>query len=232
MGQVYLVRHGQASFGSRDYDRLSPLGEEQSRMLGHWFATADLSFDRVVTGGLRRHVQTAEAFLAARPDPALPLSQDSGFDEFDFLDVLRCYRPDLASHDSIRGFLAAGDNPRRAFQTVFDAAVARWAGGGHDGEYRESWGAFRDRCVTAFRRQVETAPKSGGTIIFTSGGPIAAICQHLLGLSDTATVGLNNILVNSGVTRIVHDRDRASLLTLNTFAHLEATGDKSKITNR
>lgn len=232
MGLVYLVRHGQASFGSRDYDRLSPLGEEQSRMLGLWFSTAALDLDRAVTGGLRRHHQTAEAFLAGRSGPPLPVVQDSGFDEFDFLDVLRCYRPELGSHDGIRGFLAAGDNPRRAFQTVFSSAVARWAGGGHDDEYRESWIAFRDRCVAAFRRQVETAPKSGGTAIFTSGGPIAAICQHLLGLSDEATVRLNNILVNSGVTRILHDRDRASLLSLNSFAHLEAGGDKSKITNR
>jgi len=232
MGQVYLVRHGQASFGSRDYDRLSPLGEEQSRILGLWFSTAGLGIDRVVSGGLRRHHQTAEAFLAARTDAPLPLIQDSGFDEFDFLDVLRCFRPELDSHDSIRGFLAAGDNPRRDFQTVFAAAVARWAGGGHDHEYRESWSGFRDRCVAAFRRQIEAAPKSGGTVIFTSGGPIAAICQHLLGLSDDATVGLNNILVNCGVTRILHDRARASLLSLNSFAHLEATGDKSKITNR
>ncbi|EPY01042.1 histidine phosphatase family protein [Magnetospirillum fulvum] len=232
MGQVYLVRHGQASFGSRDYDRLSPLGEEQSRMLGRWFSTAGLGIDRMVTGGLRRHLQTAEAFQAARTDAPVPLAQDSGFDEFDFLDVLRCFRPELDSHDSIRGFLAAGDNPRRAFQTVFAAAVARWAAGDHDHEYRESWRVFRDRCVAAFRRQVEAAPKSGSTVVFTSGGPIAAICQHLLGLSDEATVGLNNILVNSGVTRIVHDRTRASLLSLNSFAHLEMTGDKSKITNR
>ncbi|CCG41243.1 histidine phosphatase family protein [Magnetospirillum molischianum] len=232
MGQVYLVRHGQASFGSRDYDRLSPLGEEQGRMLGRWFSEADIVCDRVVTGGLRRHLQTAEAFLAVQPHPTVPVSQDSGFDEFDFLDVLRCYRPDLASHDSIRGFLAASDDPRRAFQTVFSAAVLRWAEGGHDSNYRESWGVFRDRCIAAFRRQVETAAPSGSTIIFTSGGPIAAICQHLLGLSNAVTVSLNNILVNSGVTRVVHDRQRASLLYLNNFAHLEAAGDKSKITNR
>jgi len=232
MGLVYLVRHGQASFGSRDYDRLSPLGEEQSRMLGLWFSTAGLGIDRVVTGGLRRHHQTAEAFLAARSGPPVPFSQDSGFDEFDFLEVLRRYRPELDSHDGIRGYLAAGDNPRRDFQMVFTAAVARWAGGEHDAEYRESWSGFRDRCVAAFHRQVAAAPKSGGTVIFTSGGPIAAICQHLLGLSDEATVGLNNVLVNCGVTRVIHDRSRASLLSLNSFAHLETTGDKSKITNR
>ncbi len=34
MGTLYLVRHGQASFGSDDYDRLSPLGQRQSQRLG------------------------------------------------------------------------------------------------------------------------------------------------------------------------------------------------------
>ena len=29
MGILYLVRHGQASFGEADYDRLSPLGHRQ-----------------------------------------------------------------------------------------------------------------------------------------------------------------------------------------------------------
>ena len=31
MRLLYLVRHGQASFGKRDYDALSELGHEQSR---------------------------------------------------------------------------------------------------------------------------------------------------------------------------------------------------------
>ena len=30
MSQILLVRHGQASWGSDDYDVLSPLGEKQS----------------------------------------------------------------------------------------------------------------------------------------------------------------------------------------------------------
>ena len=34
MGQLLLVRHGQASFGAEDYDVLSETGWEQGRRLG------------------------------------------------------------------------------------------------------------------------------------------------------------------------------------------------------
>ena len=34
MATIYLVRHGQASFGKENYDQLSPRGWEQGRILG------------------------------------------------------------------------------------------------------------------------------------------------------------------------------------------------------
>ena len=58
MGTLYLVRHGQASFGEADYDRLSELGHKQSRRLGEYFAAKGITFDAVVTGTLRRHAET------------------------------------------------------------------------------------------------------------------------------------------------------------------------------
>ena len=58
MAHIYLVRHGQASFGSDNYDQLSSLGFEQARLLGQWFAHTRQSFGQVVTGGMARHRQT------------------------------------------------------------------------------------------------------------------------------------------------------------------------------
>ena len=34
MGTIYLIRHGQASFDSADYDQLSDLGQLQAAQLG------------------------------------------------------------------------------------------------------------------------------------------------------------------------------------------------------
>ena len=53
MSAVYLVRHGQASFGAADYDQLSALGEQQARVLGQVLATQSASISRVASGGMR-----------------------------------------------------------------------------------------------------------------------------------------------------------------------------------
>ena len=58
MGNLYLVRHGQASFGAEDYDNLSELGRKQAVRLGEYFRDNGQSFDTVFTGTLRRHGQT------------------------------------------------------------------------------------------------------------------------------------------------------------------------------
>ncbi|MBA3498909.1 MAG: histidine phosphatase family protein, partial [Deltaproteobacteria bacterium] len=56
MGTLYLIRHGQASYGEVDYDRLSTKGHEQARAVGHWLAKANL--DLLYAGPLVRQQQT------------------------------------------------------------------------------------------------------------------------------------------------------------------------------
>src|SRR5207342_933271 len=58
---LLLVRHGQASAGSADYDCLSERGVEQCRRLGRWLARSGHEFDAVVMGAMKRHAQSAEA---------------------------------------------------------------------------------------------------------------------------------------------------------------------------
>ena len=52
------MRHGQASFGAADYDNLSELGQRQSVRLGEYLAARQIDFDAVLTGTLKRQVQT------------------------------------------------------------------------------------------------------------------------------------------------------------------------------
>ena len=67
MGTLYLVRHGQASFGAEDYDQLSPLGQRQSVRLGEYFGSKGIAFDTVLTGTLRRHLQTCAGVCEGGP---------------------------------------------------------------------------------------------------------------------------------------------------------------------
>ena len=59
MGSIYLIRHGQASFGAENYDVLSPLGYRQSEALGDYLAQLDVTFDRCLSGELERQQDTA-----------------------------------------------------------------------------------------------------------------------------------------------------------------------------
>ena len=239
MGQIYLVRHGQASFGAADYDKLSAHGAEQSRMLGRWFAACGQGFDQVVTGGLRRHRETAEACLAALPGAPAPAAWrvDEGFAEYDHTEVLVKHAPQMRDPIAAKDTLDADENPRKAFQKMFAQAMDRWMSGRHDADYRETWAQFRARCVAALRRSVAAADASQSIVVFTSGGPIAAICQELLGFPDPRAADVNFSLVNSSVTKLLYQSGRngagrIGLSYLNNFAHLEQTGQAQAITYR
>jgi broad specificity phosphatase PhoE len=233
VGSIYLVRHGQASFAAADYDRLSPLGEEQSRLLGRWLLRCGIVADAVVTGGLTRHRATAALCLAEGSHaPQERWLVERGFDEYDHREVLARHRPDLATPDALASTLAASPNPRRAFQQTFAAAVERWVAGGHDGEYAESWTAFCDRVTAAFRALIERSGPSRTVMVFTSGGPIAAVVRGLLSLRDPEALEVNWALVNTGITKVLYDRERAGVSYLNAYPHLEGAASPDLVTYR
>ena len=67
MGVIYLVRHGQAAFGTDDYDRLTEIGYTQARLLGGFFAVRQVRCDAIYTGTLRRHTETVRGILDGGP---------------------------------------------------------------------------------------------------------------------------------------------------------------------
>ncbi|WP_394840250.1 phosphoglycerate mutase family protein [Pendulispora rubella] len=239
MGTVLLVRHGQASFGSDDYDCLSELGIEQSRLLGDWLSACGRTIDRAVVGGMKRHRQTAEACLSAMGLGACPLEIDAGFEEYDADEVVIRHRPEFADRQVLARLLAEHDNPRRAFQSIFSAAIDRWVGGEWDADYREPWSTFRTRCVAALRRLTDDPGPSRTVAVFTSGGPITAICQHLLGIPDRSIFELNWSIVNSSMTALRFSSrsssehpGRVTLSSFNVVAHLERMQNVRLITYR
>ncbi len=91
MAEILMVRHGQAAFGTDNYDRLTELGWEQSRILGEHFAATEPQFDAVFTGTLRRHRETLTGIQQALP--ALPAAVElPGLNEFDFHALVTAYR--------------------------------------------------------------------------------------------------------------------------------------------
>jgi broad specificity phosphatase PhoE len=84
VGNLYLIRHGQASFGADDYDVLSPAGVRQSQALGEHLPNLG-RLDRCVAGDLRRQQDTA-AWRCRHCTPmaaSARLETDAAFNEFD-----------------------------------------------------------------------------------------------------------------------------------------------------
>lgn len=221
MGVVLLVRHGQASFGSADYDRLSAIGRRQAYLLAVRLGERHAAPPpgralQVVSGGLSRQRGTAAPIGAAC---GVPVQVDPRWDEYDHVAITADRAADLVvdPRDPGRG--------RHRAAAVLDDAVRQWVAGTSRGT--ESHAAFLRRCSQA----LETVTGNPGTtVVLTSGGVIAAICAAQLDLPTTRWPALARVLVNTGITTIVAGRQGVSLVTFNDHAHLEQ--DRELITYR
>ncbi len=208
MGQILLVRHGQASFGADDYDVLSETGWVQGRLLGTWLAEQGTVPTALVRGDLRRHRETLEAMLEGAGWDC-EIEVDPGWDEFDHLGLMRGFPPLQEGHT------------RQEFQAAFEQATAVWAAGG-PGDYPETFADFADRVRAALGRAVALAASGSTAVIVSSGGPIAISCAQLIdpvGLAQT-WARFNTVTVNSSVTRVLVGSTGSRLLTFNEHAHL------------
>jgi broad specificity phosphatase PhoE len=220
MATIYLVRHGQASFGKDNYDQLSKTGWEQGRVLGRSLA-GQVAPGAVFGGNLQRHRETVEAMATGfgKDLPAMQVLE--GLNEFDHVQVVERFRPEWTDKAVMAQHLAASPKPARMFQEAFEQAVARWVSGRYDEEYAESWPAFRQRVTAALDDMISLAD-GADAVVSTSGGPIAIIAQYLLELSDRKALELNSVIANTSVSRILYSGRRRSLAVFNSYSHLEA----------
>lgn len=220
MGAIYLVRHGQASFGTANYDQLSPLGFEQARIVGEHLKSRLEKVDAVALGSMRRHRETAATAVAAMGLEAETI-EDAGFNEYAFEAIVRAHRPDFADQSVMKAELTKGGDQQKAFQQFFEAAIARWTGGEFDHEYEESWPAFHSRCGGALDRLVQHLGRGKTALVFTSGGYIGVTVQRLLGLTAQQAFGFNWHIANASITKLLYGSRGIALQSFNEHGHLE-----------
>ena len=215
MGTLYLVRHGQASFGAADYDQLSPLGQCQSLQLGRYWAERGLRFDAVITGTLRRHAQTWGGIAEGAGLDNEPLVWP-GLNEYDSHAVIRTVHP----HP-----LPKPDTPelyRHHFRLLRDG-LTQWMAGTVSPHGMPSYNDFVQG-ITRALDHVRAQHLGQKVLLVSSGGPIATAVGHVLGLSPEGTIELNMRIRNSAVTEFQFNPKRHTLLTYNTLPHLDAPG--------
>ena len=217
MTTIYLVRHGQASFGAESYDKLSVSGEQQATLLGQFFQKILKEQPYVVAGSMQRHQQTAQLALAACfPDTVI--HTQSAWNEFNHQQVFAQYEPRFNDVEFLKQESAKEKSPRAYLAKIFDGAINRWTGGDYHDDYEETWPNFKQRVEiealqTLCHELAETKPRYA--VVFTSGGVISVAAGKLLQLNVNRTFALNWAITNTSLTTLRLVGNEPQLLSLN-----------------
>jgi broad specificity phosphatase PhoE len=236
MSEIYFVRHGQASFGSDDYDRLSPLGVRQASILARFLAQTGKTFDAVYCGEMERQQKTADAFLTHYRENqlAVPRPQiDDSFNEYDSFAVWEALVPEMtAEQPSLAAELEKLSGDPKAFQRVFSQVMNRWTRGEYKASGIPRWDDFTRRVVLGVENITARHGAQKRLAVFTSGGPISVAVRSALGLSDPMTLEISWQLLNASITRIKYNSKGIMLAGFNEVSHLELEGDARLLTYR
>lgn len=226
MAEILIVRHGQASFGTDNYDQLSALGFEQARILGNYLFNSGVVFDRVYSGTLERQIQTAETVLQVFLDKGkrVPeLIRDPRWNELQTEEQVSIYAPLIAeAKPEFAPLLEDAFNNKKSFQKLVRATFDFWVEHPELGGQLETW-LQADARVAQALAQVHADNGSGTTAgIFSSGGIIAVLTAQLLNLPSTGVYPLFEKVINTSITRLLSNTSKVSLSTFNEYSYLTA----------
>ena len=224
MGTLYLVRHGQASFGEDDYDRLSPLGHRQAERLGQYlrprFEREGVQIDTVLIGSLRRHRETWEGIAQGAGWSHSPQVWP-GLNEYDSQALIEAIHPEP---------LAKPNTPelyRHHFRLLREALKA-WMDGRSQPRGMPSYAEFVGGIEAALDHVRQHC--AGNALIVSSGGPISTAVGRVLGTPAETTIELNLRIRNTALTEFAFTPKRHMLVTYNTLPHLDSDAHKDWVT--
>jgi broad specificity phosphatase PhoE len=231
MSRLFLIRHAQATFFGADYDKLSPVGEEQARLLGKYWAEHNVRLDLVFSGPRLRQKYTAEivnaVFCAAgQTYPELAVMPE--FDEYAGETVLRKSLPKLLESDAqLREWHQAYHNTAnpseklRYFQRVFETVIRRWVAGELSVQGAEPWLEFCARVNRGLSQVFSRASTGCQVAIFCSAGPIGVAMQRALHLSPEDTLRTVWMSRNCSYSEFIFSGERFTLSAFNAHPHLQ-----------
>ena len=224
MATIYLFRHGQASFGADDYDKLSPLGERQATVLGEYLRDQGIALDAAYSGNLLRQRETTQLALASQPD-TVTHHIDPRFNEIDNDEQVKHLLPKLVkTSPQLQQLVARGLSSSKDYQKVIDAVFNYWVSPQCDEPLIRSWADYSTG-VNGALQQVMAEQGSGKTVgIFTSGGTIATIVAQVLGLGGEQTYQFYEPIFNCSVTQIFYSGEKTSLSYFNDRSYLQVLG--------
>ncbi len=232
MSVIYLIRHGQASFGTANYDQLSPLGREQGTILGGYFAALGEPIHRIYTGTLERQRETAQLVAAVLAPNPPPLTVEPAFDEYESESILHAYAASLTPAQLTEAGWPDLQKDRRRFQFFLERAARAWVDARIVADGMLPWRGFHGRIIAAIEKIMREEGRGKTLLVSTSGGVIGTIVAHVLGLANHLGIELNWAVHNASITRLNYNADKVSLSMFNGLPHLDQEGRRQLITYR
>jgi broad specificity phosphatase PhoE len=227
MSEILLLRHGQASFGSEDYDALSKLGQQQAAIVADYLRRSNTLIDAIYSGSLKRQQQTAGAVLDAFQQADKPLPEfitDPGFNELENERQIELLAPMLQEHDQqLRDLMKTAGHSKKNFQKVLKAVFNHWVLEQPEIDGLESWGDFSARVHQSLGSVMRKQGSGKTVLVATSGGVIATIVARVMNMPDSAVYSLFEPVQNASITRLLYNASGdISLSCFNDCGYLRA----------
>lgn len=228
MAWIYLVRHGQASFLTEDYDRLSDEGKVQARLLGQEFARCGIRFDYAIAGSLLRQQQTAAHILEATGADKLPeVEERPGLNEF-YPAVWTGIAKELAREDAtLRPHLLALRNndgkPARDkwdnYLTLTVAVLSAWVENRYPDLEIESFAAFTERVYDSMNEL--PGKEDSKILVVSSSTPTSLLIGRGMELSAGDSLRFMRWLYNTSWSLLHSTGTWLDTVSFNDFTHLQ-----------
>jgi len=227
MASIYLIRHGQASFGSANYDKLSDLGCRQAEVLGHYLRDCKIHFDAVYSGDLQRQRKTTELAIASQPE-SVSHQIDPRFNEVRNDEQVEVLVPRiLDSNATVRALMDKGLSESKDYQKVIEAVFNHWVSPECDATGIQSWDEYSGGVRDALSEVMQSQGSGKNVGIFASGGTIATIVAQVLGLGGAHTYAFYEPVINCSVTRLFYSGKKVSLSYYNDHSYLDLLGSQN-----
>lgn len=231
-----MVRHGQASFGEKNYDRLSPIGIKQAQITAQHWVKLGRHIDAVYIGRMQRQIDTAAPWLSVLEDNGFAKPEvitEAAFDEYDSEAVFKAQLPRiLDANPAVQERADEIFTDKKLFHFIFHKAMNRWLTGQYDEPGGATWEGFKQRVHAGLRRVIQDQGAKKQVAVFTSGGPISVAVQQALALSDEMAMAQSWHIMNASITRFKYNPDGIALVGFNDVTHLEMKKDPKLLTYR
>lgn len=222
--RLVLVRHGQASLGTEDYDRLSECGHRQALRIADDLTGGARSGAALWSGTLLRHRQTMAPIVGVGENDVRCTDDLNEFSTQGLVRAALGHADRLGLAVPPREQLADPVTHLEVLLAWFPAVMAAWQEDHLQDPVVGSWSAFRQRVLRPIDEWAASLRCGRSVIVVSSAGVIATLVAALAGRDLAWQRRLAVSLYNASISELALVEGAWRIERCNCTRHLEADG--------